>query len=152
MEEYLINKDTYAIIATYTGTKIIDKNGISFYDEKTRVVVNRSCKYYGSSLNGRLEGSRDILGITYKAPIIVSENNRIVLIPTTSVRADDCSWISLYSIASYYQKNEKQVEITFKNDRKLLLNLSYGIIDKQIMRASRLDNIVRARKELFSLD
>lgn len=146
MKEYLISTDTYAIIATYTGSKIVDKNGVKFSDLQPRSIINQSCKYYGSSLSGRLEGARDILGITYKSPIILSENNRIILFPTSAIRNDDCNWINLYAIESYYQKTKDLVEITFKNEKKLLLRLSYGILDRQILRASRLDGIVRSRK------
>ena len=32
-----------------------------------------SCKYFGSSFEGRILGSKNILGSVYKAPIIVEE-------------------------------------------------------------------------------
>ena len=36
--------------------------------------------------------------------------------------------------------------IEFKNKRKLLLPISFGIIDNQVLRATRLESVLRQRK------
>lgn len=147
MENYLINKNTYALIPTYVGTKIICKEGIFFTNENVNNIVNRSCIFYGSTLNGRISACREILGVRYKVPIMVSELNNIILIPTAAIRNDDCGWLNLYAVDNYYKKNDDLVEIIFKDNQKLVLRLSFCILDNQILKASRLDNIIRGRKD-----
>ncbi len=146
MKKYLINEDTYAVIATYTGSKIITKDSTYNVDKKVKIIVNESCRYYGSSLDGRLCGTKTMLGISYKAPIIVSEFKKIIMFPTASIRNESCSWINLCAIKKYVSKSKDVMLITFKNDESILLKLSFGVLDKQILRASRLESVFLARK------
>ena len=104
-----------------------------------------SCQFFGSSLLGRQKGTTRLIGVSHKAPIIVEESKEIIFFPTLSPRKSSCSWISLKNIDSYYNKN-KSVLIKFKNNSQLELNMSYGIIDNQILRATRLESVLRSRK------
>lgn len=104
-----------------------------------------SCEYFGSSLSGRQKGTENLIGVSYKAPIIIEESKNIIFFPTTSPRLKNCNWISLNNLERYYTKNNKIV-LEFKNKQKIMLNLSYGIIDNQILRASRLESVLRGRK------
>ncbi len=146
MKNYLISNDTYAIVPTIQGSKIVNKYGSIFTDFTTKNLINLNCKYYGSSLDGRISGSRDMLGVSYKVPIIISESFKIIMFPTTSVRNVDCVWINIAAILFYKNKNNT-VHITFKNDKKLIINISFGVFEKQLLRASRLESVFLARKD-----
>ena len=145
-ESYEINKSTLAIIP-------IDQNSSKIYEEEDNFVIkksvsniiNSSCKYFGSSYNGRYEGSKDLLGMSYKLPIIIEETQEIIFFPTSSPRFNNCSWISLKKINNY-EKNKTGVTINFKNGLNLEFYLSIFSLENQIFRALRLENILKDRK------
>ncbi len=146
MRKFIISNNTYAVVATYSGAKIIEKDETKYIDVNTKTIINNSCKYYGSSLEGRIDGTKTMLGISYKAPIIISEHLNLIMFPTASIRGIECNWINLDSVDYYYSKTKEIVEIIFKNGEKLNLKLSFGIFDRQILRASRLKSVFLGRK------
>ena len=86
-----------------------------------------------------------MIGVNYKAPIIVEESKEMIFFPTSSSRYHDSVWISLKHIHNYYMENNFLV-IEFENQQKVYLKYSYGIIDNQILRATRLESTLRGRK------
>lgn len=151
MKENILDKDVYAIIPTYKGTNIITKGGIKSLDLDSKSFLDNSCRYYGSSLKGRIDGAREMLGIKYKSPIIVSEFYKIVMFPTEAYNLFSCTWINVESVYKYYYKNNSNVRIVFKNGEDIIVNCSYAILDKQVMRASRLLNLLESRKKIAEL-
>lgn len=145
MKEYEINEDTLALISLDNKTRVFEKNNNFIVERETSQIMEDSCEYFGSSLNGRKKGTEKLIGVSYKAPIIVEESKNIIFFPTTSPRLKSCNWISLNNLERYYSKNEKIV-LEFKNHQKIMLNLSFGIIDNQILRATRLEAVLRGRK------
>ena len=145
MREYEINEDTLALISLDENTKVFEKDRTFTIERETSKIMEDSCEYFGSSLSGRQKGTEKLIGVTYKAPIIVEESKNIIFFPTTSPRIKSCNWISLNNLERYYTKNKKVV-LEFKNKQKIMLNMSYGIIDNQILRATRLEAVLRGRK------
>jgi len=146
LDTYEINRDTLAIIPLeYKKSKIIESFKEYLIAKSPTEIVNHSCKYFGSSFNGRFEGTKNLIGVNYKAPIIVEESRGIIFFPTSSTRFDNCLWISLGNIHEY-KNNELTSEIIFKSGQKLQLDISYNTLDNQILRASRLESVLRSRK------
>lgn len=144
---YEINKETCAIIYKENNqTMIIEEETELYLKEKPLKIIDNSCKYYGSSYLGRYEGSKYILGLSYKSPIIIEENNSVIFFPTNSPRKENCHWISLNNIKDYKKIDTKQTLITFINNKKIVIDVSYNIIENQIFRATRLEAILRKRK------
>ncbi len=148
MEEYEINEYTNAIIAQADKkTKVVEDEREFIVEKKAFKIMDDSCKYFGSSYQGRFEGSKKILGSKiYKAPIIVEETRGMIYFPTTSARLDDCSWFSLQKIKRV-EKKEYKTEIYFQNNKNIVLDISYESFQNQLLRASRLDSILRQRKK-----
>ena len=104
LDEYEINSSTLAIIP-------INDNSSKVYEEETEYVVNKNvhkiidfnCKFYGSSYAGRCEGTKYLLGIKSKYPIIIEESRNLIFFPTSSTRKLDNAWISLNKIKNYPQ-------------------------------------------------
>lgn len=152
MNEYEINSETLAIIPE-------DKNLTRIYENEKTFLVNRpsleimeeSCAYFGSSLIGRQKGTQSLIGISHKAPIIIEESKEIIFFPTTSPRLEKCSWISLKNIEKYYRENGT-INIEFKSGKKISFPLSYGVLDNQILRATRLESVLRQRKSKKTLE
>ena len=68
----------------------------------------------------------------------------MIYFPTISPRLSDCIWIALNNIQFYEEKNGK-TEIIFHNNKRIKLNISYGSFDNQVLRATKLDSILRKR-------
>ena len=49
------------------------------------------------------------------------------------------------NIKKYY-KSDEGIVIEFLNDKKIILNISFGILDNQVLRATRLESALRGRK------
>lgn len=145
MEDYEINSDTLALIALKNKTEIFEENNHFFVDKSANEIMEDSCAYFGSSLSGRQKGTEKLIGISYKAPVIVEESKEMIYFPTLSPRRDACSWIALQKINRYYRFGDKMV-IEFKNGSQVVLNISYGILDNQVLRATRLESVLRSRK------
>lgn len=143
--EYEISLDTQAIVQINDkSTKIIESGEEFIINDNIMNVMEHSCEYFGSSFEGRKDGTKRILGITHKVPIIIEESRKIIFFPTTSPERDDCVWINLNRIDKY-NKNEKGSEIVFKDGTKFELNVSIGSLTNQIMRATRLKYILDER-------
>lgn len=147
MENYEINTETLALIALKNKTEIFEENNHFFVDKLANEIMEESCAYFGSSLAGRQKGTEHLIGVSYKAPVIVEESKEMIFFPTSSPRKEDCSWISLQKINKYFRAGDKMV-IEFKNGSRVVLDLSFGILDNQVLRATRLESVLRSRKNV----
>ena len=77
--------------------------------------------------------------------ILTNTSPGFKLFLTSSPRLADCSWLRLSSINRYYYENNKLV-VEFKNKDKIVLDTSYGIVDNQVLRATRLESVLNGRK------
>lgn len=145
MENYEINTKTVALYAMADKTRVYEEDKNFLVDKSANQIMEESCSYFGSSLAGRKKGTENLIGVSYKAPIIVEESQEIIFFPTSSPKVNTCSWLRLSMVDRYYYKNNGLV-VEFKNGDKILLDTSYGIIDNQILRATRLESVLRGRK------
>ena len=147
MENYEINSKTMAIIPiTDRVSHIIEEDDDFFINQNSFDIVDKSCRYFGSSYEGRHIGTISMLGISYKTPILVEETQNIITFPTLTPRDEKCCWISLNQIEKY-MKNDKSSRVKFKNGYELNLDISYGSLENQIYRSTMLDSIVRKRRK-----
>ena len=147
MKEYSINKDTLAVIPFGKDKSIIyEKDDCFLVNERPNKIMDDSCKYYGSSMVGRLKGTDALIGITYKAPIIIEEGKPLVFFPTSSPRLKKCAWISLNNISKYYYDDiSRKSVIKFLNDETISFTMSYNILNNQVLKANRLEYVLRNR-------
>lgn len=146
MQEYEINIDTIAIIPFGVDkSKVIESDKTFIVDLTPLKIIDRSCKFFGSSYQGRFMGTKNLIGISHKAPIIIEETREIIFFPTNSPRQDNCAWISLKHLETY-QKNNRSSLLKFTGGHLINLDVSYGILDNQVLRATRLESVLRLRK------
>lgn len=122
----IIYYDNFNTVMINTDGKIIINGNF------IRSILNKSCIFYGSSLNGRLKGSKDLLKCRYKLPIIISESNRLIFFPVNKY-----FWINFNMIESF-EKKENHTIITFKNGYKRSIFVSYRVVNNQMVKCSRL--------------
>lgn len=85
---FKINNNT--LFMEFNGENTIvheEDNQLKFVGNLLNSILNFSCIYYGSSLKGRIMGSKNILGGCYKLPIMISEKNNIIFFPIKEEKA-----------------------------------------------------------------
>ena len=137
LDGYEINNATIAILSIKKGcSRIIEEKDDFLVTKDSTEIINDSCKFFGSSYMGRFEGTKNLIGVNYKAPIIIEESREIIFFPTSSPRFQNCNWICLKKINSIEKENKKQ----------LTLDVSYHSIENQILRSTLLESKIRNRK------
>ena len=148
MKDYEINEETLAIMPDDVWSSMVLEDDFKYEVNKTPLeILDYSCKHFGSSYPGRKDGSKDILNSSYKLPILVEDTRNIIFFPTSSPLDDSCTWISLGNIKDYRKVGKNKTEILFKNNKVMTVDVSYYSFNNQVMRASRLESIIRNRKE-----
>lgn len=143
---YEINKGTLALIPISKNlSRVVELDSEFMINKSTTDIIDDSCKYFGSSYQGRFEGTKKLIGVNYKSPIIVEESREIIFFPTSSPRFENCYWISLNNIEEY-KNNQKNSIIHFANGQSLELDISFGSLENQVLRAIKLGSVLRKRK------
>lgn len=146
MKNYEINCETLVIYPYDKGiSKVVEENNEFIVYKNVSSIINNSCKYFGSSYQGRINGSKNILGSTHKLPIIVETINKIIFFPTTSARNEKCMWISLNLIENYEKLKDNKTIIKFYCGKSIKIDIPYQIINNQILRATRLESVYEKR-------
>ena len=140
----MLKGDNMKVVISGGGTGGHIYPAVAIIEELKKRDSNIDILYIGSknSMESELIPS---LGINYKSPIVVEESNEIIFFPTASPRVEDCHWISLKHVDKL-EKNGLKTKILFKNGQELNLSVSYGSLENQLLRATRLQSIMRDRK------
>lgn len=145
LNNYEVNDDTLAIIPVDEKvSKVIEYENIILVNKKPTQIIDDSCKFFGSSFLGRHEGTKNLIGINYKSPIVVEETNNIIFFPTSSPRFNNCEWVALNKIKNYSKYNDHS-KIVFDNNSELVINISIQVLKNQILRATLLESTLRKR-------
>ncbi len=145
-EFYEITNSTCALIAKEGNkTEIIEKNRTFEINKSVSKILRESCEYYGSTLEGRTKGSKKLLGMCYKLPIIVEGSNELIFFPTMSPQLDECCWIALKNISTY-EAVDNNILVKFSSGEERLFPLSFDAFESQIFRSTKLLLILRSRQ------
>lgn len=145
--KYEVNKGTLAVLPNDEDSSLVyeDDNRYIIH-EKAYKIMDDSCRYFGSTYEGRKNGSKEILGAEYKVPIIVEDSNNLIVFPTTSPFSEDCVWVSLKRVKNIFKIDSFNTKILFDNNVEIIVPCSFRSVENQLSRASRLDLILRNRK------
>ncbi len=145
--KYEVSQGTLAIVPNEKETSLVYEDEERYIVEQSPFkIMEESCRYFGSTYEGRKDSARDILGAEYKVPIVVEDTDNLVVFPTTSPSSSECVWVSLKRVKSYEKIDACNTKIIFDNNKEIIVPCSYRSIENQISRASRLDFILRKRK------
>lgn len=145
MDSYEINKETCAVVSINDKiSKVIENESEYYINKNTYEVMEDSCQYYGSSCDGRIKGTKMILGSNYKVPIIVEESNELIFFPTESPNSHNCSWLSLNNVKKY-EREQGFTKVTFNSGKQIIVKMSIASFENQLLRANRLGSVVRNR-------
>lgn len=142
IEEFEMNPLTMAILPIEYGGKLYSK--VYQLDEelyspfKPMEIIKRSCKLYGSSYTGRKDGSRHLIGITHKIPIIIDSTNLMYFFPTTSPNKPQCAWVSHEHVKDYKKMDSTHTIVTFRNNKSIVISISAYSFENQMLRTALL--------------
>ena len=89
--QYKITSETLAIISISSNrAHILEKKDEFIIFKSAYDIINENCIRYGSSYDGRKEGTKYLTGAYYKPPILVEENSNTVFFPTKSPKHSGC--------------------------------------------------------------
>ncbi len=139
LSNYEINPYTMMIRpAGDESSEVVEAGARYLISCKTFEIVKKSCEYFGSSYSGRRAGTKQLIGITHKAPIIVDPYTSIYLFPTASPTSPQCAWISHDYIASYKKNGPYSTIVTFQNSESFELPVSFYSLENQVSRTAML--------------
>lgn len=145
--KYEVSNGTLAIVPNEEKSSLVYEDDERFIIEQSPFrIMEESCKYFGSTYEGRKDSAKAILGAEYKVPIVVEDGNNLVVFPTTSPQSSECVWISLKRIKNFEKIDACNTKIIFDNNKEIIVPCSYRSIENQVSRASRLDFVLRKRK------
>lgn len=146
LNEYLITTSTIMV-------KSLDNDNSMIYDFAGEYVskmdinsiIESSCNFYGSSYDGRIKWSKEVLNTKIKLPVVIEESKNIIFFPTRSISNNDCIWLSYNNIVKF-EKNGNSTNVFFNDNRVYCIDVSYDIIDRQIYNCLRLEKILLNRR------
>ena len=90
--------------------------------------------------------TKRLININSKSPIIIEESRNIIFFPLKSIREKSNIWISYNNLEKYVKSGDKTV-FYFKNNKQVVIDFSYYIIDNQVTRSLMLDYELKKRRE-----
>lgn len=141
-KEYEISPLTMAILSIERedggiSTHVLEESQEYIVPKTPTKLIDEACRFFGSTLEGRLEGTRDISKITHKPPIAIDPSCGLYFFPTASPSSKDCSWIAHSHVAYIDPFDEDKTEIVFKGGKRLILDVSYGSMINQLNRTAQ---------------
>lgn len=137
-KDYIINNETVVMMSVDNcRCKIYELENEFEVNTTIKKIINLSCKYFGSSFEGRLEGSKFYLNYDYKLPIIIDEHRDIIVFPLKSYNSSN-NYIIFPNKIKSYKKTNNGILITTINDKKIEIKDSFGIFDNQYLKSQKL--------------
>jgi competence protein ComK len=149
IEEYEVNPYTMFIKPVIYGSKVYSEI-YELEDEylspfKPLEIIKKSCEYFSSSFEGRKDGTKQLIGITHKVPIVIDPTNFIYFFPTTSPTRSECIWISHEHIMDYQRIDSRQTRVIFQNKQSFILPVSRSSFSNQMLRTALLKTTLMQR-------
>ncbi|MBQ9854187.1 MAG: competence protein ComK [Bacilli bacterium] len=144
---YEINLSTLLLIGLDDkSTKVVTREEEFIVNCNVKDIINNSCRFFGSSLQERVNTTKRLINVASKSPIIVEESREIIFFPLKSVREKVNIWISFNNLEKYIKDDNKTL-LKFRENKEIIIDFSYYIIDNQVTRSMMLDYVLKKRKE-----
>ncbi|MGN8644645.1 competence protein ComK [Gracilibacillus sp. HCP3S3_G5_1] len=138
-----ISPQTLAVVGYETDgsylTRVIEYEEADDYETtfNTQQVMDCTCKAFGISLKGLIEGSRMLSGITHKPPIAIDRISGMYFFPVESPLRKACTWIAHSHVLELEKIEQHLTRVVFKNGRDLVLEVSYATMINQLYRTAQ---------------
>lgn len=148
MDNYVINSNTLFLMPFGDKqTKVLEKERELILDGNPNRLINKNCKYFGSSMANRQKWTESITGDVYKVPISIREDGSLIVFPTSSPRLKKVGWLVLNNIKKiYFDRDNKVTIVEFSNKRCEIIDVSKNILNNQLLKATRLEYILNKNR------
>ncbi len=149
LKNYIINDETLLLIPYFYNGANITK--VYEFDEELLVeklpyeIIKESCLFFGSSFEGRRDGTMALINCKMKVPVIIEESRKILFFPTYSIENSNNMWISYNNMINFNKVDSKETVINFKKNKSIMVNVKYNLIDNQFVRCIKLDSVISNR-------
>lgn len=107
-------------------------------------VLESACLYYGSSIQGRIEAARHVLGPHRKTPVVMDWHADAVFFPTIAKESPDCAWINFQHVTSI-KRDATKTRIQFLTGESVLVDVSDHTVQRQKQRSIELSYAFQKR-------
>lgn len=150
ISSYEINVETLVIVPFGKGkSKVYEVDGEYIVKMSTFSIIKNSCLYFGSSYDGRREGTKSLIGVDMKVPIVIEDSKNIIFFPTSSCINQSSIWISYQNLLKYSKFNEFSTVLYFRDNKSIKVDARYNMIDNQVIRCIKLDTLLTKRKNFI---
>lgn len=144
---YEINEETILIIPIGKSKSKVYELDMEFeVNMSPLTIIKNSCLYFGSSYEGRKEGTQSLIGVEMKVPIIIEDSRNIIFFPTSSCINKNSIWVSYQNLLKYSKFDDFSTMLYFKNNKNVKVDTRYNLVDNQIIRCIKLDTLLTKRK------
>ena len=148
--DYVFNYETLVIVPYGKNkSKVYEFDDVFIVDMEVSDIIKNSCLYFGSSLEGRKEGTKHLINCEMKVPIIVEDSQSLIIFPTYSYRNNKNVWISYNNMLKYSKIDNEHTLLSFKQGNDITVDITYNIIDNQIIRCIKLEAALNKRRLCF---
>lgn len=149
-DNYEINVETLLIIPIgKEKSKIYEVDGEFIVKMSPLTIIKNSCLFFGSSYEGRKEGTKNLIGVDMKVPIVIEDSKNIIFFPTSSCIHKNSIWVSYQNLLKYSKFNDFSTILYFKNHESIKVEAKYNLIDNQIIRCIKLETLLIKRKNFI---
>nr|WP_276106867.1 competence protein ComK [Listeria costaricensis] len=139
---YEINPHTMMILPKITDgelhSEILELNARYISKFTPFEIIKTSCKLYGASFIGRKDGTKHLIGVTHKPPLIIDPLTFTYAFPTASPQNPNCIWVFPQHIRDYDSFKINQTAIQFANLNTYEIDISLHSFNNQVARTSML--------------
>ena len=113
LKNYIINDETLLLIPYFYNGANITK--VYEFDEELLVeklpyeIIKESCLFFGSSFEGRRDGTMALINCKMKVPVIIEESRKILFFPTCSIENSNNMWISYNNMINFNRLIQKKL-------------------------------------------
>lgn len=149
-----VNPLTLAVTAKFNEfgelqSQVLEDEAEYIVEVSPSKLIDYACTSFGASLKGRQDATRNICGITHKAPIAVDPASGMYFFPTCSPTNVKCSWIAHSHIDQLKQVANQQTKVMFKNGKNMIVDVSYGSMLNQLQRTAQYRYLLSSKIKLL---
>ncbi|MHD0448971.1 competence protein ComK [Staphylococcus cohnii] len=140
IQPYIIKKGDMTLqpchlpVGQYEGTRVLRyKEEESMIKERTHKIIDRSCRFYGSSYVFKKEDTIRITGISIKPPILFTPLFPTYFFPTHSDRKTQNTWINIHYVQSIRSLKDKKCRVNFVDNQYIVVNISAHSMQHQYL-------------------
>lgn len=149
-DEYIMTSDTMALVPHLNQygelwSFAMELNRTILIRKNPKTILNDSCKFFGSSYEGRVDGTKAIMNRGKMYPIAICVPLDMYMFPLVSPNNYTCVWLSYVHIRDIDAYQIHHAKITFMNEQQLIVNKSKKLIESKKFRTGELRHQLKVR-------